>query len=113
MDTCKQVVHLPVLFFRIVAAKGQLVLGGYLMAFSQQRYRQLFDAVPCYISVQDREFRLTATNSLFKEHFGENLSAHCYRIYKNRKSPCTNCPVARRQLNTQVSSKTCGTSDCR
>lgn len=62
---------------------------------SQQRYRQLFDAVPCYISVQDRDFRLTATNSRFKEHFGEHLSSHCYKIYKNRKSPCDNCPVAR------------------
>jgi PAS domain S-box-containing protein len=62
---------------------------------SQQRYRQLFDAVPCYISVQDREFRLTATNSRFTEHFGEHLSSHCYKIYKQRKSPCDNCPVAR------------------
>jgi PAS domain S-box-containing protein len=39
------------------------------LARTQQRYQQLFDEVPCYISVQDRQFRLTATNRRFKEDF--------------------------------------------
>jgi signal transduction histidine kinase/DNA-binding response OmpR family regulator len=61
---------------------------------AQNFYQQLFDEVPCYISVQDREFRLTAANRLFKRDFGDEIGAHCYEIYKHRNSPCRNCPVA-------------------
>jgi PAS domain S-box-containing protein len=62
---------------------------------TQQRYQQLFDEVPCYISVLDRAFRLTATNRLFKEDFGEAIGSHCYEVYKHRHEPCPDCPVAK------------------
>jgi len=62
---------------------------------TQQRYQQLFDEVPCYISVQDRQFRLTATNRRFKEDFDVKLGAFCHEVYKLRDEPCPNCPVAR------------------
>ena len=62
---------------------------------TQQRYQQLFDEVPCYISVQDRQFRLTATNRRFKEDFDVELGAFCYAGYRHRDEPCLNCPVAR------------------
>ncbi len=61
---------------------------------AQNFYHQLFNEVPCYISVQDREFRLTATNRLFKRDFGDEIGSHCYKIYKHRGTPCRNCPVA-------------------
>lgn len=61
---------------------------------AQNLYQQLFDEVPCYISVQDRDFRITATNRLFKEDFGTQIGAHCYEIYKHRTTECPNCPVA-------------------
>ncbi len=64
------------------------------MRNAQVLYQQLFDEVPCYISVQDREFRLTATNRLFKRDFGDEIGSHCYTVYKHRGSPCNNCPVA-------------------
>ncbi|MBW2516001.1 MAG: response regulator [Deltaproteobacteria bacterium] len=60
---------------------------------SQQRYQQLFDEVPCYISVQDRQFRLTAANRRFKEDFDTEYGAFCYELYKHRNEPCPNCPV--------------------
>ncbi|KPJ79136.1 MAG: histidine kinase [Deltaproteobacteria bacterium SG8_13] len=62
---------------------------------TQQRYQQLFDEAPCYISVQDRDLRLTATNRRFKEDFGEQKQSHCFEVYKNRGEPCPNCPVAK------------------
>lgn len=62
---------------------------------TQQRYEQLFDAVPCYISVQDRDFNLTATNRRFKEDFGDHINSRCHEIYKHRDRPCADCPVAR------------------
>ena len=62
---------------------------------TQQRYQMLFDEVPCYISVQDREYRLTATNRRFKEDFGDKIGSHCFATYKHRLEPCPNCPVAK------------------
>jgi len=60
---------------------------------TQQKYQQLFDEAPCYISVQDREFRLTATNRQFKEDFSEDIGSQCYKVYKKRNEPCSDCPV--------------------
>lgn len=62
---------------------------------TQTRYQQLFNEVPCYISVQDRDFRITAANKRFKTDFGEDAGGFCYEIYKHRDSPCPRCPVAR------------------
>ncbi|MFH1540177.1 MAG: PAS domain-containing sensor histidine kinase [bacterium] len=60
----------------------------------QERYRLLFEEVPCYISIQDRDFRLLETNRLFKEHFGEPEGKCCYEAYKHRTEQCYPCPVA-------------------
>jgi PAS domain S-box-containing protein len=62
---------------------------------TQQRYQMLFDEVPCYISVQDSAYRLTATNRRFKEDFGDKIGSHCFATYKHRSEPCPNCPVAK------------------
>jgi PAS domain S-box-containing protein len=56
-------------------------------------YRQLFREMPCYLTVQDRNLQITASNRLFKEHFGDEIGAKCYKIYKHRDSPCPECPV--------------------
>jgi PAS domain S-box-containing protein len=62
---------------------------------TQQLYQQLFDEVPCYISVQDRQFRLTAANRRFKEDFEVQTGGFCYAVYKQRDEPCAICPVAK------------------
>jgi C4-dicarboxylate-specific signal transduction histidine kinase len=61
---------------------------------TQSLFQQLFDEVPCYISVQDKQFRLTATNKMFKKDFGDEIGSHCFAVYKHRGSPCQECPVA-------------------
>jgi PAS domain S-box-containing protein len=62
---------------------------------TQQRYQELFDEVPCYITVQDKDFKLVATNRRFKEAFGEDIGSSCYNVCRNRNEPCENCPVAK------------------
>lgn len=57
-------------------------------------YQQLFNEVPCYISVQNRQFRITASNRMFRRHFGDGVGEYCYEVYKHRNGPCTFCPVA-------------------
>ena len=62
---------------------------------TQQRFQQLFDEVPCYISVQDRDYKIVEANKRFKEEFGNATGAHCYDAYKHRNDPCPQCPVAK------------------
>jgi len=58
-------------------------------------YHQLFDQVPCYITVQNKQYRITATNNLFKQHFGDAVGEYCYKAYKHRDTPCPECPVVK------------------
>lgn len=62
---------------------------------TQQKYQQLFDEVPCYITVQTPAFQIAASNRRFKEDFGEDSGSHCYKFYKQRNEPCEDCPVAK------------------
>ena len=62
---------------------------------TQQKYQQLFDEVPCYITVQTPSFKIAASNRRFKEDFGEDAGSHCYQVYKHRNEPCDDCPVAK------------------
>lgn len=61
---------------------------------SSEKYRALYDQVPCYISVQDRNFRLVDINKQFKDEFGGNVGEYCYKAYKKRDERCEVCPVA-------------------
>lgn len=60
---------------------------------SQQRYHTLFEEVPCYISVQDRELNIYDSNKALKETFGRCLGRKCYEIYKRRDEECYPCMV--------------------
>ncbi len=60
---------------------------------TQSLLNQLFEEVPCYISVQDQNLRITAANKRFKQHFGSQIGGHCFEIYKHRTSKCHECPV--------------------
>jgi histidine kinase len=60
---------------------------------SQQEFQSLFESVPCYISVQDRNLRLLRVNRDFRKDFGENIGSHCYEVYKNRSDKCPECKV--------------------
>ena len=60
---------------------------------SRQSYQQLFDQSPCYITVQDRDLRLTAANRRFTSEFEGSIGMHCFEAYKQRSEPCPDCPV--------------------
>ncbi|MBM2815753.1 MAG: domain S-box [Ignavibacteria bacterium] len=61
---------------------------------NSEKYRTLYDEVPCYISVQDRNFRIIDSNKRFQEEFGGRRGDFCYKIYKHRETQCEICPVA-------------------
>ncbi len=60
---------------------------------NKRLFQQLFNEVPCYISLQDKNFRLTGANRRFKRDFGDYIGSYCYEIYKHRSEPCQECPV--------------------
>ena len=60
---------------------------------SEEKYQQLFNEVPCFIYVQDSEYRITDSNRKFNEYFGRHIGEYCFGICKNRDEPCRKCPV--------------------
>ncbi len=60
---------------------------------SRQRYRQLFEDVPCYLSMQDRELNIIEANRLHREAFGTGYGCKCYQVYKQRDQECFPCTV--------------------
>lgn len=62
-------------------------------AKSQQSYHQLFNEVPCFVFVQDRDYQITEANRKFEEYFGRHIGEYCFGICKNRDEPCRNCPA--------------------
>jgi len=61
----------------------------------RDKYQGLFEVVPCLITVQDRNFRLTSYNRKFADLFAPQPGDYCYSAYKGRTVKCDNCPVER------------------
>ncbi|NIM51952.1 MAG: PAS domain-containing protein [Gemmatimonadales bacterium] len=57
-------------------------------------YHVYFDALPCYLTVQDRDFRIIDANQRFRTDFGDIDGRFCYQVYKRRSERCETCPVA-------------------
>ena len=60
---------------------------------ARQKYQDIFDASPAFISVHDAHFNIVETNRLFQEAFGDALGKPCYQVYKHRQRPCSQCLV--------------------
>jgi histidine kinase len=56
-------------------------------------YQNLFERVPCIITVQDRNYRLIRYNREFSEKFNPKPGDYCYAAYKGRMEKCEICPV--------------------
>ncbi len=61
----------------------------------RQLYQELFEGVPCIVTVQDRDFKLLRYNKTFSDLFEVRRGAYCYEAYKGRTSKCPDCPVER------------------
>ena len=59
------------------------------------QYRQYFEDIPCFLTVQNRDFRIIDANKLFQKCFGGFEGRFCYQVYKRRSERCEICPVAR------------------
>lgn len=59
----------------------------------RHEYQELFEQVPCYITVQDENLRLLRYNREFVETFDPSPGDYCYEIYKGKTKACELCPV--------------------
>jgi histidine kinase len=59
----------------------------------RDEYQNLFERVPCLITVQDRNYRLLRFNREFDRRFAPESGDYCYHAYKGRTEKCVSCPV--------------------
>ena len=95
-DSCHYVVHMAPL-----KDENGKVAGVVEMSFDvtrpshlQKEYNMLFERVPCYISIIDRNFKVVRANEKFRKKFGESRGKFCYQLYKKRENRCSECPAA-------------------
>jgi len=59
----------------------------------RDQFQNLFEMVPCVITVQDRDYRLIGYNREFADKFAPKPGDYCYCAYKGRTEKCLDCPV--------------------
>lgn len=59
----------------------------------QREYQILFERVPCYIAILDRDLKIVRANEKLHQVFGECHGKHCYEVYKKRDTVCEDCPA--------------------
>lgn len=59
----------------------------------QRQYNILFERVPCYVAVLDRDLKIVRANEMLRSTFGESKGLHCFRVYKQRQERCEDCPA--------------------
>jgi PAS domain S-box-containing protein len=59
----------------------------------EHEYRTLFEQVPCYVTVLDRDLRVVRANARFRDKFGESDGRRCYEVFKRRGEACAACPA--------------------
>ncbi len=67
----------------------------------RDEYQNLFERVPCLITVQDRSYRLLNYNHEFSQQFAPSPGDFCYAAYKGLKQKCVSCPVEKTFLDGQ------------
>lgn len=60
---------------------------------SRREYQDLFERVPCYISIQGPDFRIMRSNAQFKRDFGDHVGRYCYEVFKGRTTVCPDCHI--------------------
>jgi len=64
-----------------------------LLQRSQERLGQLFEEVPCFITVQGPDRIVRHANRKFRETFGDPVGENCFKMYKHREEQCLVCPM--------------------
>jgi histidine kinase len=61
----------------------------------KDEYQNLFELVPCLITIQDKALKLIRYNREFADKFSPKHGDSCFQAYKGLNTPCSSCPVER------------------
>ena len=56
-------------------------------------YGKILDALPCYVTLQDRELNVLWSNGACRRDFGDPGGKKCHELYGIGTSRCPDCPV--------------------
>jgi len=59
----------------------------------QKEYQTLFEKVPCFVAVLNRDKRVVKANEMFRRTFGEPRGESCFKLFKQQCQECDNCPA--------------------
>jgi PAS domain S-box-containing protein len=68
----------------------------------QWEHQILFERVPCYVAVLDRQLHVVRANELLRTTFGDHNGKHCHEVYKNSAERCPDCPALRSFVDGKV-----------
>jgi len=60
---------------------------------SRENYKSLFEQVPCFICVINRDFEIVRQNSYMRNLFRGGIGMRCYEVFKKRATKCEDCHV--------------------
>jgi signal transduction histidine kinase/FixJ family two-component response regulator/molybdopterin converting factor small subunit len=83
------------LVLEIAADMGEVARLQEELRTTRERYQQLFDEAPCYITVQDKHHRIMAANRRFRRDFPLSETHLCHKVYRQSDQPCSPCPVVK------------------
>lgn len=60
---------------------------------SRWEYKNLFEQVPCFICVINKDYEIVRQNSHMRDLFSGTTGMHCYEVFKKRSTKCEDCHV--------------------
>ena len=60
---------------------------------TRERFRQLFEESPCYVSVVNRQFQVLEANRAFRNTFGTQSGKLCHMLFAGSPVVCEECPM--------------------
>jgi PAS domain S-box-containing protein len=70
----------------------------------QREYQILFEKVPCYVTVLNRDHRIVRANEAMEKTFGPATGEQCWQVFKKSGLMCEACPAAMAYTDGQTHS---------
>lgn len=72
---------------------------------SRWEYKNLFEQVPCFICVINRDFQIVRQNSYMSDLFKGSIGMKCYEVFKKRTERCEDCHAVKTLIDGATSKK--------
>ena len=63
------------------------------LALEKNRLFLLLEELPCYVCLQQPDYRISYANRYFREQFGHPEGKRCHEILTGSATPCSECPT--------------------